>query len=83
MNYAAHQRDFVPCLDRGVAPKRAAGKPGVLQRIFDAMIDSRRSFADRELDRVLNFSGRAFSDALEREMLEPMSRPKWAHADHS
>jgi hypothetical protein len=45
--------------------------------LFDTMINPRRSGVDRELDRFLNFSGRAFSDALEREMTEPMPRPKW------
>ena len=77
MNYAVHQRDFAPSFDHGIAPKRAARKRGILQRVFDAMINPRRSGPDREFDRFLNFSGRAFSDALEREMMEPMSRPKW------
>ena len=77
MNYAAYQRDFAPCLDHGVAPRRGARKPGILQRIFTAIINPRQSGADRELDRAFNFSGRAFSNALEREILEPMSQPKW------
>jgi len=76
MNYAAHQSDLAPCFDRVVTPKRGARKPAILHRIFAAMMNSRRSFADCHVDRVLNLSGRAFSDALEREMLDPMARPK-------
>ena len=77
MNYAAYQRDFALCLDHGVSAKRAARKLGILLRIFGAIINLRPSGADRELDRSFNLSGSAFSDALEREMLDPMLRPKW------
>jgi hypothetical protein len=81
MNYATHPRDFAPCFDHGIAPQRAARKPGLLRRVLGALIGPRRRGADRELNRSLNFSGRAFSDALEREMLEPMSRPKWGRRE--
>jgi hypothetical protein len=77
MNYAARQRDFAPCFDHGIAPQRAARTRGLLRRVFAAMFNRRESSGDRELDRAFNFSGRAFSDALEREMLQPLSRPKW------
>ena len=51
MTYAAQNRHFTPYFAYQASPKSnaVAKKPGVLRRIFDAIVESRQKHADREI----------------------------------
>ena len=64
MTYAAHYRHLVPYFAEKAAPKNdpVSKKPGVLWRIFDAIIEQRQKHADREIACWLARSGGRFID---------------------
>jgi len=59
MTYAAQNRHFTPYFAYQASPKSnaVAKKPGVLRRIFDAIVESRQKHVDREIALGLARSG--------------------------
>ena len=59
MTYAAQNRHFAPYFAYQASPKNnaVAKKPGVLRRIFDAIVESRQKHVDREIALGLARSG--------------------------
>jgi len=79
MTYAAHHRHFTPYFADKASPKSNAvtKKPGVLWRIFDAIVDSRQKRADREIAGWLARSGGRITDDIEREMTQSLLTDNW------
>jgi len=79
MSYLAHRKDFNPYVHVTPEPKKnePAAKPGLLRRIFDALVHSRQRQAEREIARHLARSGGRLTDSLEREMMQNLTRSNW------
>jgi hypothetical protein len=79
MTYAAHHRDFVPCLRDKAATgsNTVASKAGVLRRIFEAIFESRQKQADRDIAHFLARSGGRLTDDIEREMTQRLLTGNW------
>lgn len=79
MTYAAHHSHFTPYFADKASPKSnfVTKKPGVLWRIFDAIVDSRQKQADREIARRLTRSGGRITDDIEREMTQSLMTDNW------
>ena len=79
MTYAAHRKDFAGYV--GHAPVSKAGpvaeKPGVLRRIYDAILESRQRSANQEIARYLAQSGGRLTNNLEREVMERLMSGNW------
>jgi hypothetical protein len=75
MAYAARPRDF----HTGVAARPAARvpRPGLISRIIDALLDTRRRQAQREVEAYLARSGHKLTDSIEREMDRRLFRGDW------
>jgi hypothetical protein len=80
MSYAAHSRDFdsfvsEPSTKCGSVPKKA----GILERIFNAFMETRQRDADRQVTRFLaGRSGGTLTDNLEREISHRLSTSNWS-----
>jgi len=81
MSYAAHHKDFGSLVPNQV-PERAAAvakKPGVLRRIFDAFMQTRKRDVDRQVARFLAArSGGTLTDSLEREISQRLLTSNWS-----
>ncbi|SEF13064.1 hypothetical protein SAMN05444161_8872 [Rhizobiales bacterium GAS191] len=79
MTYAAHRKDFAPCVDDGAIPKSDDGtkKPGVLRRMIDAIYEWPQRQADREIGCLIERSGGRLTDDLERRMMRRLSMWDW------
>ena len=80
MSYAAHHKDFGSFVGHQPIPKgeTVAKKIGLVQRIFDALMQSRQRDVDRQIARFLAQSGRAFADDLEREISQRLLTSNWS-----
>jgi hypothetical protein len=59
-------------------PAKACPKePGLLRRIFDALIEQDQGRSDREMAGILARSGGRFTDAMEREMFQRQYASNW------
>jgi hypothetical protein len=83
MTYAAHHENLVPYVGCEDPTKReaVAAKPGVLRRIFDAVVRSRRRHADQEIAAFLARSGGRLTDDLERELMRRITTSNWRMRD--
>ena len=79
MTYAAHHRHLAPYFADKASPKSKAvsKRPGVLWRIFDAIVESQQKHADREIARRLARSGGRFTDDIEREITQSLFLRRW------
>jgi hypothetical protein len=81
MTYAPRPSEFVPFFEAPAAKKSAvkpaARRPGLLRRLFDAVVESRQRTAEREAVRYLARSGGRFTDAVERELTDHLIRGGW------
>jgi hypothetical protein len=79
MSYAAHRSDFGSLASRTPADGAAVPKrPGILRRIFDALLESRQRDADRQIASFLAArSARSLTDDLEREISRRLSTSNW------
>jgi hypothetical protein len=70
MTDAAQTRDFLPSIGRSGSPRRTRSAPrrGILQRLLDALYESRQRQAEREIGAILARSGGRLTDSTEREM---------------
>lgn len=56
-------------------------KPGILWRIFDAIVESRQKSANREIVLRLARSGGRITDSIEREITESLLKGNWKVSD--
>jgi len=80
MSYAAHSRDFGSVANRTPGDGAAVAKrPGILRRIFDALLESRQRDTDRQIASFLAArSSRSLTDDLEREISRRLSTSNWS-----
>jgi len=80
MSYAAHGRDFGSVANRTPGDGAAVAKrPGILRRIFDALLESRQRDTDRQIASFLAArSSRSLTDDLEREISRRLSTSNWS-----
>src|SRR5260221_8615446 len=83
MTYAAHRGHFAPYFTHTPSPSRdaIAKKPGVLWRIFDAIVESRQKSADREIALRLARSGGRITDSIERDITQSLLKGNWKVRD--
>jgi hypothetical protein len=80
MSYAAHTRDFGSLVSQppskgDAVPKKA----GILRRMFDAVMETRRRDIDRQISRFIAArSGGSLTDDLEREISHRLSTSNWS-----
>ena len=58
-----------------------AKKPGLLWRIFDAIVESRQKSANREIALRLARSGGRITDSIEREIAQSLLKGNWKVRD--
>jgi len=79
MTYAAHHGEFSHYAGHKGAPERAAaGKAGLLRRVFEAVFESRQRHADKEIARFIANAGGCLTDDLERRMMARLTTPDWS-----
>jgi len=71
MAYATDHLEFTRYYDPAA---RVAGRPGVLRRMADALIQWRQRKADRDIAAYIERSGGRLTDSIERELMERVSR---------
>jgi len=54
-----------------------ASRRGLLRRLYDAVIDSRRRHAEREIVRFLGRTGGRLTDDIERQITERLWTSDW------
>jgi hypothetical protein len=72
MTYSPRIRDFVPPAATPVAPRH-----GLLRRAFDAVFESRRRSAERDVARFVARSGGRLTDDIERRITERLINSDW------
>jgi len=78
MTYAARPSEFVPCQECPPAERAgAAGRPGFLRRLYDAMLHSRQTQAEREIAAYLEQTGGRFTDDIERRVTDRLITGEW------
>jgi hypothetical protein len=79
MTHAALHGHFIPYFPDKASPNShaAAKTPGVLWRIFDAIVESRQKSVDREIARLLARSGGRMTDDIERQMTQSLLTGDW------
>jgi len=80
MSYAEHRRDFGSVNSRTPADGGGVAKrPGILRRIFDALLESGERDTDRQIANFLAArSSRSLTDDLEREIFRRLSTSNWS-----
>jgi hypothetical protein len=83
MTYATDRGHFAPYFTHTPSPNRnaIAKKPGLLWRIFDAIVESRQKSVDREIALQLGRSGGRITDNFEREMTQNLMTGNWKIRD--
>ena len=78
MTYAAHHKEFAS-IDRKpvAAPQAVADRRGILRRIFDAVYESRRRHAEREVAAFIERSGGRITDDVEFQMSQRLMTGDW------
>ncbi len=79
MTYAVRPSEFVPCSGSDASDRRGvdARRPGLLRRIYDAVIDSREKQAERVVIDYLERSGGRFTDDIERRLTQRLVSGEW------
>lgn len=79
MTHAAHHNEFARYAGDNVASQRnpVAKRPGILRRVFNAMIESRQRQTNRQIAHYLAQSGGRFSDEVERDLMRRVSTSNW------
>jgi hypothetical protein len=72
MTYAVNQKTFASWFGRNAVTMNnaVAGEGGILLRILEAIFESHESQADREITPFVAQSGGAFTDGIEREIMQ-------------
>ena len=77
MTYAARPSEFVPCRECPPVDRAAAKRPGVLRRLYDAMLWSRQTQAERAVAAYLEQTGGRFTDDIERRVMQRLITGEW------
>ena len=81
MAYVAHPSDFHGTNARRrpahAASEAAPARPGLLRRIYDAIVESRQQRVQREIERIVGQRGRQMTDSLERDINARMFNSGW------
>ncbi len=78
MTDAAYHGELLASLDRKpVAPTAVANRRGLLRRIFDAVYESRRRHADREVAAFIERSGGRMTDNIEFQISQRLMTGDW------
>src|SRR5262245_14993272 len=84
MTYAARPSEFVPYRECPAADHAVAKRRGLLRRIYDAVLRSRQTQAERVVAAYLEHTGGRFTDDIERRITERLitgDRRRWAVRD--
>jgi hypothetical protein len=75
----AYARTALAPRELAFTPAPTATRRGLLRRLLDALMESRRRQADREIARFLAGSGGKFTDEVEREIERRFltTPPRW------
>lgn len=76
MAYAARPSDFHRALPLS-RPAARVPSPGLFSRILDALLDTRRRQAQRDVEAYLARRGYRLTDSIEREMDAQLFRGDW------
>ena len=78
MTYAAHHGEILPsCNDKPAARSGRAKRRGIWRRIFDAVYESRRRHADREVAAFIERSGGRMTDNIEFQISQRLMTGDW------
>jgi hypothetical protein len=77
MTYSTRPSDFHNAIPYSPVRHPAARRRGIWRIVFDAIMGAHQRDAQREIDRFVARSGGKFSDSLEREIGERLSRSDW------
>ena len=79
MTYAAHHGEFSHYAGhKGATERGAAGKAGLLRRVFEAVFESRQRHADKEIARFIANAGGRLTDDLERRVMARLTTSDWS-----
>jgi len=79
MSYATRSTDFRRHVAIGgqAADSKAAARPSLLTRVFNAMFENRERGAARDVEAYLARTGHRFTDSIEREINERHFNGGW------
>jgi hypothetical protein len=79
MTYAAHHGELFASIDCKpvAAPKTVANQRGLLRRLFDAVYESRRQHAEREIAAFIERSGGRITDSVEFQISQRLMTGDW------
>jgi hypothetical protein len=79
MTYLARPNEFIPSSHGRPADRTggAARRPGLLRRIYEAMLRSRQTQAERVVTAYLESTGGRFTDDIERRVTERLITGEW------
>jgi hypothetical protein len=72
MTYAPRPSAFVSCRE-----SEPARRPGLLRRLYDALLESREKEAERMVAAYLERTGGRFTDDIERRLTERLISGEW------
>jgi hypothetical protein len=79
MTYAARHGEFSYCADhKGAREHGAAGKAGLLRRVFEAVFESPQRQADKAIARFIANAGGRLTDDIERRMMRRLTTSDWS-----
>jgi hypothetical protein len=83
MTYAVNHKTFAAWFGRKAFTMNnaVASEGGILPRILDTIFESHERQADREISPFVAQSGGAFTDGIEREIMQRASNGRTAKAD--
>ena len=81
MTYAARPTEFVPCVSETPTSVAVAKRRGILGRIYDAILESRRKRAELDIARFLERSGGRLTDEVELRMTQRLIKGDWNMRD--
>jgi hypothetical protein len=78
MTYAAHHGEILPsCKPQPAARSGRANRRGIWRRMFDAVQESRRRHADREIAAFIERSGGRLTDNIEFQISQRLMTGDW------
>ncbi|HEX4554747.1 MAG TPA: hypothetical protein VH249_12215 [Xanthobacteraceae bacterium] len=78
MTYAAHHGEILPsCNPKPAARSGGAKRRGIWRRMFDAVYESRRRHADREIAAFIERSGGRMTDNIEFQISQRLMTGDW------
>ena len=76
MTYLARPNEFIPSRPAGRADG-VARRPGLLRGLYEAMLRSRQTQAERVVAAYLESTGGRFTDEIERRVTERLITGEW------